>query len=331
MTTRTPRTWAGYAGFAWSTAYLLLAHLPLLIWLDPILPYPVSPQEPMPETQQRVVEAGVCLLLIGTALTSLALVRPWGRIFPRWMLLGTAWVGAAIGVLHWVVWTAQSVLRLTGASVVPAPEGVSEPVWQAFVREYDIVNVLLYEPWFLGMGLFLGLGALQNIRLRRLGSQRLGGETPLPGWLTARGWPRYAGVLWAVVGVAAQTAWAAGATFGTTLGLPVPETHAELVHLVRPMFAAFAMVSAGAGVLCVVRARGAGLVSGILTLGGLVVVLLGIMIYDPWVFGFYGPALMGGGMLLELCRHVRTADVSRPRTPASARRQPPVPAGRTPR
>lgn len=304
---RPRRGWAGYAGFAWSLAYLLLGHLPLLLTGRPLLPYPVNPAGEPPREQQIVVEAGVCLLLLGTALTSLALVRPWGRLFSRWMLLGVGWVGTTIGLLHWVIWTWQSLQRMTGASVVPAPDGVSEQAWAEFIWEYDLVNVLLYEPWFLGMGLFLGIAAVQNIRRWR--SDAGSGVAPRPPrWLTSRGWSGYALPVWAVLGAAAQLSWAAGGTFGQNLGLPVLDGHAELLSAIRPGFLGLGILAAlavplGPALLSGRRGwwlRSARVLSGVFLLGGLVVVLLGIMSYDPWIFAAYGPALMAGGILLEL-------------------------------
>lgn len=300
MTTKA-RAWAGYAGFGWSLLYLFVAHFPSLIvgrwWL-----LPIDPQGDPPVFQLRIIESGVCMLLIGCALTSLALVRPWGRVFPRWMLLGVAWVGCAVGVLHWLIWTAESVRRLLGIDHVPTPAGVSDQVFQHYVTTYDLINTFALEPWFLGMGLFLGIAAVQNIRRRQA-------AVPPPGWLTVNGWPEYVAGGWAALTVVVHTMWAAGSRVGIDLGPYAPADQQAAIAGLWPYHVSFGLlVTVLGGLVAVmimrpvsrpyaVALRGA---AGLLTLGGLLVVLVGIMSFNPWMFGLYGPWLMAGGILADL-------------------------------
>lgn len=312
-TGRRPGSWAGYAGFAWSMAYLLIVHGPSAVlgryWL-----LPTDPAGGIPVGRMRVVEAGVCLLLLGCAMTSLAQVRPWGRILPRWAVLGVAWVGSVIGVLHWIIWTGQSVLRMVGAVHVAAPAGVAQSAQDHYVRVYDTMNVFVLEPWFLGMGVFLGIAAAQNIRRSRTaarrGTGRSSADLPPPAWLTRRGWTGYLATGWALVTSALHLYWATGGTLGLSLGLPVPGDHIAVVRSFSEYLLVVAVLTGCLAPLCLVLvglprrlaiALTVGRVAaGVLVLGGLVVVLVGIMSFDPWIFGGYGPWMMAGGILTEL-------------------------------
>ncbi|HEX5506262.1 MAG TPA: DUF3995 domain-containing protein [Thermomicrobiales bacterium] len=91
--------------------------------------------------------AGVAKVVAGVL--ALALVRPWGRIFPRWLLLAAAWGASAL----LTVWGGLNVVAggLALAGVVAAPASAD---WTALRW-----HVFWWDPWFLVWGLLLGAAA----------------------------------------------------------------------------------------------------------------------------------------------------------------------------
>lgn len=98
------------------------------------------------------------LLKFAAGLLALALARPWGRAFPRQLLLIAAWSGAILLTTYGGVLTLGGVLLLTG--VIPA-SGTAD--WTA-IRWHTF----LWDPWFLLWGILLATAALQYGREPRL-------------------------------------------------------------------------------------------------------------------------------------------------------------------
>lgn len=92
--------------------------------------------------------AATVLKVLGGVL-ALALVRPWGRRLPRWLLLGAAWGGAGLLILYGALQTAGVALVALGV-LDPA-----EPVDPRVLRW----RLLLWEPWFLVWGILLAIAA----------------------------------------------------------------------------------------------------------------------------------------------------------------------------
>jgi Protein of unknown function (DUF3995) len=91
--------------------------------------------------------AGVAKLA-GAAL-ALALVRPWGRVVPRRVLVVAAWVGAVVLVLYGGVYVVAGALVLGG--VVEVAGGVDRTaLWW---------HVLVWDLWFVVWGVLLGMAA----------------------------------------------------------------------------------------------------------------------------------------------------------------------------
>ncbi len=94
---------------------------------------------------------GIAKILLG--LLALALVRPWGRVLPRRLLLVAAWgVGAgmaAYGAIQLVVTGVAAGLMATG--VISATASVD---WTA-IRWH----LLLWDPWWLWGGVLFGVAA----------------------------------------------------------------------------------------------------------------------------------------------------------------------------
>jgi hypothetical protein len=91
--------------------------------------------------------AGVAKL--AGAVLALALVRPWGRVVPRRVLVVAAWVGAVVLVLYGGVSVVAGALALGG--VVEVAGGVDRTaLWW---------HVLVWDPWFVVWGVLLGMAA----------------------------------------------------------------------------------------------------------------------------------------------------------------------------
>ena len=89
------------------------------------------------------------LLKVAAGLLALALVRPWGRTFPRRMLLAAAWGGAAVLTAYGGLLTLGGLLVVTG--VIPASGAADWTAlrWHAF----------FWDPWFLLWGILLAAAA----------------------------------------------------------------------------------------------------------------------------------------------------------------------------
>ena len=96
-----------------------------------------------------VLAVGI-LCVIG-ALVALALIQPWGRLLPRWLLLLFAWLGGGILTLHALygfvvhglaaagVLTWTQVQQWAGAPVIP----LSTEEVQQLIR----ASMLIWNPW----------------------------------------------------------------------------------------------------------------------------------------------------------------------------------------
>ncbi|MDP9487035.1 MAG: DUF3995 domain-containing protein [Actinomycetota bacterium] len=87
-------------------------------------------------------------LKVAYGLLALALVRPsWGRALPRWALLWAAWAGAGLLSAYGGLLVAAQALVVAGFVGVAEPADRRALLWHLFV----------WDPWFLVMGLLLGV------------------------------------------------------------------------------------------------------------------------------------------------------------------------------
>jgi Protein of unknown function (DUF3995) len=103
-----------------------------------------------------VVLVTAVLKVLG-GLFALALVRPWGRVFPRWMLLTIGWGGALLLSLYGGSQVATQ--ALVAAGVIRVPDDFD---WWAFYW-----HLFLWSPWFLVWGILLGLAVWHYQRVPR--------------------------------------------------------------------------------------------------------------------------------------------------------------------
>ncbi len=87
----------------------------------------------------------VPLCVVG-ALLALSLIRPWGRLFPRRLLLACAWTVCALLIFH-------SVPTLIGDGLVIAGLRTGD------LSVLERWSLFVYEPWFFTGGVFYGAAA----------------------------------------------------------------------------------------------------------------------------------------------------------------------------
>jgi hypothetical protein len=153
--------WAGYAAFAWALAYAVLVRgyqgLGGTIGLAGTFEDPAG-------MRRASLIAGAGILLVGIG--SLALVRPWGLRFPRWLVIVPALTGSAYAMAH----------ALTAYITKPLDAlGVVQLRFDGWAQRNEtgqfLWDLLFYEPWFLGLGVLVTLGTLHHHR-RTGGSAR---------------------------------------------------------------------------------------------------------------------------------------------------------------
>jgi hypothetical protein len=94
---------------------------------------------------------------VAAGLLALALVRPWGRAFPRWMLLAAAWGGAALLIAYGGLFTLGGLLVVAGAIPASVTADWTTLRWHAF----------FWDPSFLLWGVLLAAAAHQAKTARR--------------------------------------------------------------------------------------------------------------------------------------------------------------------
>ena len=165
--------WAAYAACGWAMAYAIGVRgyqgLGGTIGLAGSFDDPSGFRE-------ASLRAGVFLLLVG--LGALAFVRPWGLRLPRWLVIVPALAGSAFAAAHALTAYVTKPLHLLGVIELEFP-GWTRLDEGALVR-WDL---LFYEPWFLGLGILVTLGALHHFR--RTGGSRRGERRLLLGTVAA--------------------------------------------------------------------------------------------------------------------------------------------------
>jgi hypothetical protein len=114
--------------------------------------------------RQASLIAGAGILLVGVG--ALAFVRPWGLRLPRWLVIVPALAGSAYAAAH----------ALTAYVTKPLHAlGVVELRFDGWAQRDETAqflwDLLFYEPWFLGLGVLVTLGAVHHHR-RTGGSAR---------------------------------------------------------------------------------------------------------------------------------------------------------------
>lgn len=108
--------------------------------------------------------AGVIIMFCGLVL--IALVKPWSRVVPDWVpLIGGKKINRLIILIPTLLCTAFLIAHgisgiITKALLLTGFITIDFPGWLVLdVRSLALWDLLLYEPWFIIMGIFAGLTA----------------------------------------------------------------------------------------------------------------------------------------------------------------------------
>jgi hypothetical protein len=180
-----PPPWAGYVAFAWAAVYAVCVRL--YQGLGGTVGLAGTFEDPAAMRRASLIAAGG-ILLVGIA--SLALVRPWGLRLPRWLVIVPALAGSAYAAAHAL--TAYVTKPLDAAGVIELRFDGWATRREAAQFAWDL---LFYEPWFLGLGVWVTLAALHHHR-RTGGSARAAARLA---WATVAGALALATIACAVV------------------------------------------------------------------------------------------------------------------------------------
>ena len=156
--------WAGYAACAWAFVFAALS----FFWAAggtagvntnaPAVTKPVLARDPT----WIAILWGTGVLKVLAGLLALALVRPWGRALPRWLLLTAAWTAVAIiGGYEGALSLIQHALMVAGVIAVPSGLGETSARW----------HLCLWDPWWLVGGILLCIAAWHYSRRSRSARQ----------------------------------------------------------------------------------------------------------------------------------------------------------------
>lgn len=145
VTSDTRRRWPGWAAYSAGAWALVFAAVHLYWALGGTAGLPKGMSVDMNPALFVINVLAVPLSVVG-ALLALALVRPWGRLLPRRLLLASAWAVCALLIVHSAPTLVEGGLVVTGLG--DAKPSVRER-WSLFV----------YEPWFFMGGVLYGAAA----------------------------------------------------------------------------------------------------------------------------------------------------------------------------
>jgi hypothetical protein len=154
--------WAGYAACAWALAYAVGVRG--YQGLGGTIGLPGTFEDPAGFRAASLV-AGAFIAAAGVG--SLALVRPWGLRLPRWPVIILALTGSAYAAAHAVAGYVTKIMHLLG--IIDLEFRGWDHLDEGKLIAWDLV---FYEPWFLGLGVLVTLGALHHYR--RTGGSRRG-------------------------------------------------------------------------------------------------------------------------------------------------------------
>ncbi len=166
-----PPAWAGYAAAAWALSYAIGVRGYQAA--GGTLGLSGTFEDPSGMRHASLL-AGIFLAFVGAG--ALAFVRPWGLRLPRWLVIVPALIGSSYAIAHAL--TAYISKPLHALGVIE----INFDGW-ATLDEGSLIrwDLLFYEPWFLGLGVLVTVGALHHHR--RTGGTVRGARRLL--WATA--------------------------------------------------------------------------------------------------------------------------------------------------
>jgi hypothetical protein len=153
--------WAGYAAFGWAFAYAVFVRG--YQGLGGTIGVAGTFEDPAAMRRASLI-AGVGILVVGIG--ALALVRPWGLRFPRRLVVVPALAGSAYAATHALTAYVTKPLHVLGVIHLQFDGWAQRGETAQFLWD-----LLFYEPWFLGLGILVTLGAVHHHR-RAGGSAR---------------------------------------------------------------------------------------------------------------------------------------------------------------
>ena len=145
VTSDTRRRWPGWAAYAASAWALMFAAVHLYWALGGTVGLPKGISVDMNPALFVIDVLAVPLCVVG-ALLALSLVRPWGWLFPRRLLLASAWAVCALLIVHSAPTLVEGGLVVTG-------------LHDAELSVLDRWSLFVYEPWFFMGGVLYGAAA----------------------------------------------------------------------------------------------------------------------------------------------------------------------------
>ncbi|WP_424187083.1 DUF3995 domain-containing protein [Actinokineospora sp. G85] len=153
------KTWAGWAAFYWAGAFALVS----LYWalggevgIDTV-GGAIADLVRDGDSAASLLAWGAVVAKVAGMVLALALVQPWGRVFPRWLPLAGGWAGAVLLVGYGGTIVVTEALVVVG--VIDAPAGVD---WYAFYW-----HLFLWDPYFVVWGVLLGIATAHFARETR--------------------------------------------------------------------------------------------------------------------------------------------------------------------
>ena len=156
--------WTGYAAFAWAVAYAVGVRG--YQGLGGTLGLAGTFEDPAGMRRASLI-AGVGILFVGFG--ALAFVRPWGLRLPRRLVIVPALTGSAYAMAHALTAYVTKPLHALGVVHLRFDGWAQRNETAQFLWD-----LLFYEPWFLGLGILVTLGALHHHR--RTGGSARGGR-----------------------------------------------------------------------------------------------------------------------------------------------------------
>jgi hypothetical protein len=149
-----PPAWTGYAAFAWAAAYAIGVRG--YQGLGGPLGLAGTFEDPAAMRRASLV-AGAGILMVGFG--ALAFVRPWGLRLPRRLVIVPALLGSAYAMAHALTAYVTKPLHALGVVRLEFHGWATRDETAQFLWD-----LLFYEPWFLGLGVLVTLGALHHHR-----------------------------------------------------------------------------------------------------------------------------------------------------------------------
>ncbi|MFE5319254.1 DUF3995 domain-containing protein [Paenibacillus sp. NPDC056579] len=155
------KVWPSYVGCFWAVIYAVFVRFYQAAGGSIGLPGRLAEPEGF---QMASYIAGVVVMIAGFYL--LGLVKPWGRTVPSWMplisgkdvhpllLLVPTLIGCAFAIAHGVSGIVTKILHLAGIITIQISGWI-----ELDVRRLVLWDLLVYEPWFIVMGILAGMAA----------------------------------------------------------------------------------------------------------------------------------------------------------------------------